>query len=86
MRRALEALIMERQAEAKATFPPFAEKLIERGKLEHTRDVLLRLVVRAGITLTDDDRGRVHACTDLATLDRWIDNVMGAKSAADVLS
>lgn len=46
--------------------------------------MLLRLVKKAGITLTDDDRARVDACTDLAILDRWVDNVLGAKTAADV--
>jgi hypothetical protein len=34
MRRALEALVMERQTEGKALFPPFAEALIERGARE----------------------------------------------------
>ena len=106
MRRALEAMSMERQAESKATFPPFAQRLIDRGKLEGlregklegklegeaagkldgTRGVLLRLVTRAGIVLGEDDRARVLACTDLATLDRWVDNVLGAKTAADVFS
>jgi hypothetical protein len=109
---------MERQTEGKATFPPFAQKLIDRGKLEGFRDgeikgrhegkleglrdgkleglhdgkleglreALLRLVARAGITLTDDDRARIHACDDPATLDRWIENVLGAKSIDDVMS
>lgn len=86
MQLALEALIMERQAEAKANFPAFAQQLIDRGMLEGTRKVLLRLVDRAGIALSDDDRARVDACTDLAILDRWVDNVLGAKTAADVLS
>ncbi len=102
VRRALEALIMERQTEAKATFPPFAQQLIDRGKLDGLRegkldglregrldglrDALLRLVARAGITLTEGDRARVGACTDIATLDRWVENVLGAKTAADVFS
>jgi hypothetical protein len=102
MRRALEALIMERQTQEKATFPPFAQQLIDRGKLEGlregelkgklegklegTRGALLRLVARAGIALGEDDRARVNACTDLAILDRWVDNVLGAKTAADVLA
>ena len=94
MRQALEAMIMERQTQAKATFPPFAQQLIDRGKiegklegkLEGERAVLLRLVARAGITLSEEERARVDACTDLATLDRWVDNVLGAKTAADVLS
>jgi hypothetical protein len=105
-RKALEALSMDRQTEGKVAFPPFAQKLIERGKLEGKlegrlegklegrlegklegkRETLLRLLARAGIRLTDDDRARIHACSDLATLDRWVDNVLGAKTATDVLS
>ena len=117
---------MERQTEGKATFPPFAQQLIDRGKLEGFRDgelkgrrdgklegfragelkgfhdgklkgfrdgelkgrreALLRLVARVGITLTDDDRARIQACDDVTTLDRWVDNVLGAKTAADVLT
>jgi hypothetical protein len=114
LRRALEALIMERMTQAKATFPPFAQQLIDRGKVEGKlegiregklegiregklegiregelkgkRDALLRLLTRAGIALSEDDRARIEACTDAATLDRWVDNVLGAKNAADVLS
>ncbi len=93
MRRALEALV-ERQTEGKATFPPFAQQLIERGKLEGLqegelkgrREALLRFIARAGITLTENDHARIHACDDVATLDRWIDNVLGAKTASDILS
>ena len=94
MRRALEALVMERQIEGEATFPPFVQKLIDRGKLEGLREgelkakrsTLLRLLARAGIVLAECERARVQACTDITTLDRWIDNVLGAKEAADVLS
>jgi hypothetical protein len=106
MRRALEALVMERQTEGKATFPPFAQQIFERGiregelkglqegkldglregKLDGLRDALLRLLARAGITLTEDDHTRIQGCTDAATLDRWVENVLGAKTAADVFS
>ncbi|WP_433929396.1 hypothetical protein AB3662_37415 [Sorangium cellulosum] len=106
MRQALEALVMERQIEGEATFPPFVQRLIDRGKLEGElkgmregelkgmregelkgkRDTLLRLLARAGLVLTEDESARVQARTDIATLDRWIDNVLGAKTAAEVLS
>jgi hypothetical protein len=98
MQRALEALIMERQTETKVPFPPFAQKLIDRGiregelkgklegKLEGKRDTLLRLLTRAGIALTEDERARIQACMDAAILDRWVDNVLEAKTATDVLS
>ena len=98
MQRALETLAMERQTEGKALFPPFAERLIERsfregkldgireGKLDDKRETLLRLLARAGIALTQDERARILGCGDPALLDRWVDNVFGAKTAADVLA
>ncbi|WP_437720964.1 hypothetical protein [Sorangium sp. So ce861] len=102
MRQALEALVMERQIEGEATFPPFVQKLIDRGKLKGMRegelkgiregelkgkrDTLLRLFARAGIVLAENESARIQACTDIATLDRWIDNVLGAKTATEVLS
>ena len=114
MRRALEALVIEQQSEDKATFPPFMQDLINRGKhdgrleglrdgkleglrdgkleglrdgeLKGLRDALLRLMARAGLPLTDTDRARIQACDDVATLDRWVENVLGAKTTADVLS
>jgi hypothetical protein len=98
MQRALEALVMERQAEGETKFPPFAQRIFERGvhegelkgelkgRLEDKRDTLLRLLARAGIRLTEDETARVTACDDPALLDRWVDNVLGAKTAADVFS
>ena len=98
MQRALEALVMERQTEGKTSFPPFAQKIFERGiregkldgiregELKGKRDALLRLLTRAGIELSDDDRARIENCADAATLDRWVDNVLGAKTARDVFS
>jgi hypothetical protein len=61
-------------------------KGLREGKLDGLRDALLRLLGRAGIRLTEDDHTRIQACTDAATLDRWIENVLGAKTAADVFS
>jgi hypothetical protein len=94
MQRALEALVMERQAEGEATFPPFVQRIVDRalhegelkGRLEDKRDTLLRLLARAGIALTEDEIARVKTCDDPARLDKWVDNVLGAKTAADVLS
>lgn len=58
----------------------------EQGLVDGKRDLLLRLLARAQITLTDHDRARIQACADPMTLDRWAENVLGAKSAADVLT
>ncbi len=57
-----------------------------RGELSARRRTLLRLVARAGVALTENDRARIQGCADAATLDRWIDNAFGANAAADVLT
>ena len=56
------------------------------GKLEGKRDTLLRLLVRAGIEITENDHERIQTCAETTLLDRWVDNVLGAKSITDVLS
>ncbi len=56
------------------------------GELKGKRETLLRFLARAGIALSEDDRARIQACADAAVLDRWLDNVLGAKTAADVLA
>jgi predicted transposase YdaD len=61
-----------------------AEGMLE-GTLSTQRKTLLRLLERAGIALTDADHARIEACRDAAVLERWIDNSIGAKSAAEVL-
>ncbi len=94
MQRALQELVMERQTQGKVQFPPFMQQIVDRSKLEGFRDgkldglreALLRLIARAGLTLTESDRARIQACEDAGTLDRWVENVLGAKTAADVLA
>ena len=86
MRRALEALVMQQQTENKSTWIPLLQSVIEEGQLKGKREALLRLIARAGVPLGEGDRARILACTDGATLDRWLDNVLGAKSGADILS
>jgi predicted transposase/invertase (TIGR01784 family) len=58
----------------------------DEGKIEAKRDSILRVLVRGGVVLTDEDHARILGCTDVATLDRWFDNALGAKSAADVFT
>jgi predicted transposase/invertase (TIGR01784 family) len=83
-----------------ATFSPGEWEAYERAKMaeqdargalamaraDGKRDTLFRLLARAGMELSADDRARIDGCTDAGVLDRWIDNVFGAKAAADVLS
>ena len=56
------------------------------GEINARRNTLLRLLARAGIVLTNHDRARIQTCADTAILDQWIDNILGAKNAADVFT
>jgi predicted transposase/invertase (TIGR01784 family) len=56
------------------------------GRIEAKRDAVLHLLTRAGIVLTGDDPARILACADVATLDRWFDNALGAKTITEVLT
>ena len=50
----------------------------------HPTSLTIRLIARAGISLPDEDRARIATCEDAATLDRWVENVLGAHTAADI--
>ncbi len=58
----------------------------KEGLLDGKRDTLIRLVSRLNVELSDEDRARIAACNDAQTLDRWFDNALGAKTAANVFA
>jgi hypothetical protein len=62
-----------------------AEGLVE-GEREGRKAALLRVLARVGIALTDSDRARIEACADPATIDLWLDQIIDARTAAEVLS
>ena len=94
MKRALEKLAMEQTSspEYENQLPPFLREIFDRGKgegeekgkLEGKREVLLLLLSRLGLGLSQEDQARIAACTEMATLERWFVNAIGAKAAADV--
>lgn len=56
------------------------------GKLQGKREVLLRLIGRADLTVAEVDRTRIITCTDAGTLDRWIDNAVAGTPRDEVLA
>jgi hypothetical protein len=55
------------------------------GLLTGTRDSLRRVLAGRQLTPSKDDDARIEACTDLATLERWLDRAITAASVSDVL-
>jgi hypothetical protein len=58
----------------------------ERGRAEGKADAVLKILTRRGLTPSADQRRRIVACTDLATLDRWLDRSLSASSVDDLLA
>ena len=56
------------------------------GEATGKRGTLLRLLLRRGIELSDEDRATIAACVDIPTLDRWCENVLDATSIREVLA
>jgi hypothetical protein len=56
------------------------------GELHARREILGRLLVRAGLHPTAEEQARITACEDIAALDRWIEQIFGAHDVAQVLA
>ena len=76
-----------------AARPHLKQRLIERsveegrleGKLAEARVLLCQVLARRQLVLSPDDEARVEACTDLATLERWLDQAVTAASSSEAL-
>jgi hypothetical protein len=57
----------------------------QEGRLTATRAALRRVLANRQLTPSQDDDARIDACTDLATLERWLDRASNATGVSDVL-
>jgi predicted transposase/invertase (TIGR01784 family) len=80
------ALAVARQEGAQEGLAKGHEAGLAEGLAKGKREALLRLLARTGLVLTQEERERIATCADVATLDRWFDNALAAKTVADVFS
>jgi len=57
----------------------------QEGRLTATRASLRRVLAGRQLTPSQDNDARIDACSDLATLERWLDRAITATSISDVL-
>jgi len=65
--------------------PKTQQQLRLEGRLAEARDALRRVLARRQLTLSTTDETRIETCTDLATLERWLDRAVTAVSVSDAL-
>ncbi len=58
----------------------------KKGRVEGRVAALLAVLQARGLCLSDDERGHLNACADLATLDRWIARAATAPTVAEVIA
>lgn len=88
---ARKALAMESQIEK--FFSEAHWQSYDRGKAEGKAegqakgkaDALLIFLQRRGLPITDEQQQQIVACTDLATLDRWLARALSVASVAELL-
>jgi len=62
----------------------FSQQLRAEGRAEGIVQKLLRVLDSRGVPVTDEQRGRLEACTDLDRLDEWFDRALVAATATEV--
>jgi hypothetical protein len=56
-----------------------------RGKAEGKAEALLVFLRQRGLAMTSDQQHRIRTCTDLASLDRWLDRAFSGATSVDEL-
>jgi hypothetical protein len=59
-------------------------KGMAEGEAKGLREAVVTVAAARGIALSDEDRGRIAACSDLAALEAWLTRAAHADTARDV--
>jgi hypothetical protein len=56
-----------------------------KGEAKGKADALLMILRRRGLAVTEEEQQQIATCTDLATLDRWLDRAFSVTSVSELL-
>ncbi|WP_375764774.1 Rpn family recombination-promoting nuclease/putative transposase [Archangium gephyra] len=62
----------------------YGETLIERGHRKGLKHAVLRILTKRGLLVDEQSRQRILTCTDVTTLDTWLDRALTATTLAEV--
>ena len=65
--------------------PSLKQELVDEGRLVEARSALRRVLARRGLVLSPKQDARIEACTNLSTLERWLDQAITAPSPSKAL-
>jgi hypothetical protein len=66
--------------------PQFFSETMRKSFAQGEAKALLRVLDRRLLTVSDDQRERILTCTDIATLEGWLDKAVTASSADELFA
>jgi hypothetical protein len=82
--------VMEMEPQIEKFFSEAHRRSYDRGKAEGEATgeakALMMILKRRGMTITDEQQRQIVACTDLATLDRWLDRAFSVTSVDELFA
>lgn len=76
----------EVKAEAKAAMKTEGkDDAVREGRVTEAHSMLRRVLARRKLALSPEDEARINACTDLSTLEQWVDRALEVNTASDAL-
>ena len=58
----------------------------DQGKAEGKAEDLIKILKRRGMAVTDEQQRQIVACTDLSTLDRWLDRAFSVTAVDELFA
>ena len=79
--------VARRAVEALMDIPNFRDRSAwyKEGREQATRDAIARVLARRGLALDPSHQARLAECSDMVTLDQWLDEAVSAASAEEAL-
>ena len=58
----------------------------EEGRAEGRAEDIVRILERRGVSVPQEAREQILSCTDIATLDNWLDRALTAAAVSDLFA
>ena len=81
---ARKALDMEPQI--KQFFSEAHQRSYAKGEAKGKAESVMKILQQRGLAMTDEQQRQILSCTDVATLDRWLDRVLSVASVDELLA
>jgi len=78
--------IFRMMPEAPKYFSESQRRSYSKGAAEGEAKALLKILTQRGLSVSEDQRHQINECTDLPTLDRWLDRALLVTSVEELLA